>query len=377
MMEHYLDNAATTAVCPEAAEAALRAMTVCYGNPSSTHAKGREAARLLAASRGEVAEALGCAPEELVFTSCGSESDNWALLAGAEAAKRIGKHVVSSAVEHDAVRKSLDLLEQRGWEVTRLRPDASGAIRVEDVRTALRGDTALVSLMLVNNETGGVTDIAGVARMLRAEGSRALLHSDAVQGFLKVPFSAKTLGADLISVSGHKIHAPKGVGALYIRSGLRLRPFVVGGSQEGGRRAGTEALPQIAAFGAAARLAGAHMAENTARMAALKARTLACLRAGISELQWIDSAAPHILSISLPGWRSEVLMNFLEAREIYVSKSSACKKGGRSHVLEAMGLSPRVIDGALRIGLSRYTRSEDVDALCLALREAHNTLAHR
>ena len=377
MMEHYLDNAATTAVCPEAAEAALRAMTVCYGNPSSTHAKGREAARLLAASRGEVAEALGCAPEELVFTSCGSESDNWALLAGAEAAKRIGKHVVSSAVEHDAVRKSLDLLEQRGWEVTRLRPDASGAIRVEDVRAALHGDTALVSLMLVNNETGGVTDIAGVARMLRAEGSRALLHSDAVQGFLKVPFSAKTLGADLISVSGHKIHAPKGVGALYIRSGLRLRPFVVGGSQEGGRRAGTEALPQIAAFGAAARLAGAHMAENTARMAALKARTLACLRAGIPELQWIDSAAPHILSISLPGWRSEVLMNFLEAREIYVSKSSACKKGGRSHVLEAMGLSPRVIDGALRIGLSRYTTSEDIDALCLALREAHDTLAHR
>ena len=377
MMEHYLDNAATTAVCPEAAEAALRAMTVCYGNPSSTHAKGREAARLLAASRGEVAEALGCAPEELVFTSCGSESDNWALLAGAEAAKRIGKHVVSSAVEHDAVRKSLDLLEQRGWEVTRLRPDASGAIRVEDVRAALHGDTALVSLMLVNNETGGVTDIAGVARMLRAEGSRALLHSDAVQGFLKVPFSAKTLGADLISVSGHKIHAPKGVGALYIRSGLRLRPFVVGGSQEGGRRAGTEALPQIAAFGAAARLAGAHMAENTARMAALKARTLACLRAGIPELQWIDSAAPHILSISLPGWRSEVLMNFLEARGIYVSKSSACKKGGRSHVLEAMGLSPRVIDGALRIGLSRYTTSEDIDALCLALREAHDTLAHR
>ena len=377
MMEHYLDNAATTAVCPEAAEAALRAMTVCYGNPSSTHAKGREAARLLAASRGEVAEALGCAPEELVFTSCGSESDNWALLAGAEAAKRIGKHVVSSAVEHDAVRKSLDLLEQRGWEVTRLRPDAGGAIRVEDVRAALRGDTALVSLMLVNNETGGVTDIAGVARMLRAEGSRALLHSDAVQGFLKVPFSAKTLGADLISVSGHKIHAPKGVGALYIRSGLRLQPFVVGGSQEGGRRAGTEALPQIAAFGAAARLAGAHMAENTARMAALKARTLACLRAGIPELQWIDSAAPHILSISLPGWRSEVLMNFLEARGIYVSKSSACKKGGRSHVLEAMGLSPRVIDGALRIGLSRYTTSEDIDALCLALREAHDTLAHR
>ena len=376
-MEHYLDNAATTMVCPEAAEAALRAMTECYGNPSSTHVKGREAAKLLAAARGEVADALGCAPEELVFTSCGSESDNWALLAGAESARRTGRHIVSSLVEHDAVRKSLDLLEQSGWEVTRLKPDGSGAIRVEDVDAALREDTALVSLMMVNNETGGVTDIAGVARMLRERSSRALLHTDAVQAFMKVPFSAKTLGVDMISLSGHKIHAPKGVGALYIRSGLRLRPFVVGGSQESGRRAGTEALPQIAAFGAAARIAKEGMAENAARMAALKADALARLRADIPELAWIDSAAPHILSLSLPGWRSEVLMNFLESRGICVSKSSACKKGGRSHVLEAMGLSPRVIDGALRIGLSRFTTAEDVDALCRALAEAHDKLAHR
>ena len=376
-MEHYLDNAATTAVCPEAAEAAMKAMTLLYGNPSSTHAKGREAAKLLSSSRAAVAEALGCAAEELVFTSCGSESDNWALLGGAEAAKRTGRHIVSSLVEHDAVRKSLELLEAQGWEVTRLKPGQDGAVRVGDVEAALREDTALVSLMMVNNETGGVTDIAGVARMLRESGSRALLHTDAVQAFMKLPFSAKTLGADLISVSGHKIHAPKGVGALYIRSGLRLRPFIVGGSQEGGRRAGTEAVPQIAAFGAAARVAKAGMAENTARMAALKAGALDRLRAEIPELQWIDAAAPHILSVSLPGWRSEVLMNFLEAREIYVSKSSACKKGGRSHVLEAMGLSPRVIDGALRISLSRYTTADDVDALCRALKEARDTLAHR
>ena len=376
-MEHYLDNAATTAVCPEAAEAAVKAMTLCYGNPSSTHAKGREAARLLAAARGEVADALGCRSEELVFTSCGSESDNWALLGGAEAARRAGKHIISSAVEHDAVRKSLDLLESRGWEITRLKPGADGSVAVEDVRAALRVDTALVSLMMVNNETGGVTDIAGVARMLKECSSRALLHTDAVQAFLKIPFSAKTLGADMISVSGHQIHAPTGVGALYIRSGRRLPPFIVGGSQEGARRAGTEAVPQIAAFGAAARIAKAGMNENSARMAALKAQALDRLLADIPELQRIDSAAPHILSISLPGWRSEVLMNFLEAREIYVSKSSACKKGGRSHVLEAMGLSARVIDGALRVGLSRFTTSEDIDALCRSLKEAHDTLAHR
>ena len=377
MTEHYLDNAATTPVCPEAAEAALRAMTESYGNPSSTHAKGREAAKLLAASRAEVAGSLGCAPEELVFTSCGSESDNWAILGGAEAARRVGKHIISSLVEHDAVRKSLDRLEEQGWEITRLKPGADGAIAVADVADALREDTALISLMMVNNETGGVTDIAGVARTLRERSSRALLHTDAVQAFMKLPFSAKTLGADMISVSGHKIHAPKGIGALYIRSGLRLKPFVLGGGQENGRRAGTEAVSQIAAFGAAARVAREHMAESTGRMAALKDETLARLRADIPELAWIDSAAPHILSVSLPGWRSEVLMNYLEAQGISVSKSSACKKGGRSHVLEAMGLSPRVIDGALRIGLSRFTAREDIDALCTALKDAHDTLAHR
>ncbi|MBQ7474198.1 MAG: cysteine desulfurase [Oscillospiraceae bacterium] len=376
-MEHYLDNAATTAVCPEAAEAAVRAMVECYGNPSSTHTRGREAARLLSSARADVADALGCAPGELVFTSCGSESDNWAILAGAEANRRAGRHVISSAVEHDAVRRSLELLEQRGWEVTRLMPAPDGSIRVSDVQDALRHDTALISLMMVNNETGGVTDIAAVARMLKATGSKALLHTDAVQSFLKVPFSAKTLGADLISISGHKIHAPKGVGALYVRSGLHLRPFLVGGGQENGRRAGTEATGQIAAFAAAARIAKDGLAENSARMAALKTQTVERLHAAIPELRHVDAAAPHILSVSLPGWRSEVLMNFLEAREIYVSKSSACKKGGRSHVLEAIGLSAPVIDGALRIGLSRYTTQEDIDALCLALKEAHDTLAHR
>ena len=194
---------------------------------------------------------------------------------------------------------------------------------------------------------------------------------------MKVPFSAKSLGADMISISGHKVHAPKGIGALYIRSGLRLKPFLVGGSQENSRRAGTEAVSQIAAFSAAVKIAKAGMTENTAHMASLKALALDRLRQDIPELQWIDSDAPHILSVSLPGWRSEVLMSFLEARGIYVSKSSACKKGGRSHVLEAMGLSPRVIDGALRIGLSRFTTSEDVEALCRSLKEAHDTLSHR
>ena len=375
-MEHYLDNAATTAVCPEAAEAALQAMTACYGNPSSTHAKGREAKKLLDRARAQVCAALGCAPGELVFTSCGSESDNWAILGGAEAMKRKGKHVISSAVEHDAVRRSLDELESRGFEVTRLRPAADGSIPKEAVMEALREDTVLVTLMLVNNETGGVTDIGAIAKALREAGSAALLHTDAVQGFLKVPFSAKSLGADLISVSGHKIHAPKGVGALYIRQGLRLKPFILGGGQEDGRRAGTEAMPQIAAFGAACALGSAHLAENAARMADCKREIVRRLSAAIPELRFVDTAAPHILSLSLPGYRSEVLMNFLEAREVYVSKSSACKKGGRSHVLEAIGLDARTIDGAIRVGLSRYTTAGDIDALCQGLIDARSSLRH-
>ena len=374
---HYFDNSATTRVCPEAAQAALAAMTETFGNPSSTYTLGREAKKLLDKSRRQVSDALSCLPEELVFTSCGSESDNWAILSGAEAMKRRGRHVISSLVEHDAVRKSLDELEARGFEVTRLKPEKDGSVALQSVLDALREDTVLVSLMLVNNETGGVTDIAGIARALKANRSQALLHTDAVQAFLKVPFAAKTLGADLISISGHKIHAPKGIGALYIRKGLRLKPFVVGGSQEEGRRAGTEAMPQIAAFGEACRIGKAGMAENIRRMARQKQQLLERLRAEIPELRWIDSAAPHILSLSLPGWRSEVLMNFLEAREIYVSKSSACKKGGRSHVLEAIGQDAASIDGALRIGLSRMTTGEDLEALCLGLSDARRQLAHR
>lgn len=376
-MEHYLDNSATTRVCPEAAQAALRAMTEVYGNPSSTHTKGREAKQLLDASRKLVASAMGCAPSELIFTSCGSESDNWALLSGAEAMRRKGNHIITSAVEHDAIRKSAEELERRGYDVTYLKPDSTGSIPVDAVKNALRPDTILVSLMLVNNETGAINDISSVSKLLKSSGSPALLHTDAVQAFMKIPFTPKSLGADMISVSGHKIHAPKGIGALYVRSGLRLKPYIMGGSQEDGRRAGTEAMPQIAAFGEACRIAKENLAENAAKMAALRQLTIDTLTPAIPELQVINGAAPHILSISLPGWRSEVLMNFLEARGVYVSRSSACKKGARSHVLEAIGLDSRVIDGAIRIGLCRYTTEEDIRALCDGLIEAHSTLAHR
>lgn len=376
-MDIYLDNAATTKVCPEAASAALKIMTEVYGNPGSTHKMGRESKAVLDTSRSAIAKALNAKPEEIFFTSSGSESDNWAILSGAELNHRRGKHIISSQAEHSAVLKSLELLEKRGYEVTRLKPEKDGSISVDAVMNALREDTILISLMLVNNETGGITDIKSISEAMKKAGSTALLHTDAVQGFLKVPLSAKTLGADMISISGHKIHAPKGVAALYIRGGakaLNLPPLIVGGSQEYGKRAGTEALPQIAAFAAAAE-AGTHLFEDShRRLLELKELAVKRLTAENEGLLVLSGEAPQILSISLPGYRSEVLMNFLETRGIYVSKSSACKKGGRSHVLEAIGLPAAVIDGALRISFSRFTTEEEVVSLCANIKEARETL---
>ena len=376
-MEIYLDNGASTKVCPEAAEAAMNAMTVAYGNPSSTHTKGREAKAILDKAREQLAAALGAKSEEIVFTSCGSESDNWALLRGAEARKHVGKHIISSAAEHDAIRSTLAYMEQQGYEVTMLKPGKEGMITPEQLREALRSDTALVSLMLVNNETGAITDIPAMRRVLDEAGSQALLHTDAVQGFLKIPFSAKTLGADMITISGHKIHAPKGIGALYIKSGVHLRPYIMGGGQENGLRSGTEPLPQIAAFGAAAEVGAREAAEAQKRMGALRQRCMDGVLAGAPDAVVIGGGAPHILSLSLPGYRSEVLMNYLEAKGIYVSKGSACKRGKRSHVLEAMGLPARVIDGAIRVSLSRFTTEEEIDAFVAALLEAKARLRSR
>ena len=374
----YLDNAATTRVCPEAAEIAYTMMTETYGNPSSTHQAGRAAREALGKARKQVASALGCRSEELYFTSCGSEADNWAILRGAESMKRKGNHVITSTVEHDAVRKSFDELERLGYEVTRLDPEPDGSVSPDAVVKALRPDTILVSLMLVNNETGAVTDISAVSRAIKAAGCPALLHTDAVQGFLKVPFQAKTLGADMISISGHKIHAPKGIGALYISQQMKpaskLLPYLMGGGQESGMRAGTEALPQIAAFGAAAETGKKQQAASMERMNALRALAVDRLNAGIEGVQFIGGGAPHILSLSLPGYRSEVLMNFLDSRGICVSRSSACKQGRRSHVLEAMGLPAKVIDGAIRVSFSRFTTEEEVLALCGALEEARASL---
>ncbi len=369
-MTCYFDNAATTRACPEAVSAAVEAMTEDYGNPSSGHAPGRRAASLLRGSRGSVAEALGASEEEVFFTSGGTEGDNWALLGAARAAWRHGKHLITGASEHDAVRRTARRLESQGWSVTYLRPDKSGRVPVQAVEDAVREDTSVVSLMLVNNETGAVNPIGDIFRMLRAKAPQAVLHTDAVQGFLKVPFTARSLGADLITVSSHKIHGPKGAGALYIRRGVRLEGLLTGGGQERGLRPGTEAMPALLGFGAAARVGRERFAGNVARMESVKERLREDLASALPDAVIIGCPeAPHILNVSLPGYGSEVLMNALDAAGISVSRSSACRKGARSHVLEAMGLPEEVIDGALRVSLSEYSTPEEADYFVETLRD--------
>ncbi len=374
-MIHYLDNAATTPVRPEAVQAAVEAMTEGWGNPSARYAKGAQAAARMKEWRGDVAAGLGCAPEEVFFTSCGTESDNWAIYAAAELGRRKGKHIVTTAIEHAAVLEPCREMERRGYEVTRLQPDRWGNIALSDLEHALREDTVLVSMMLVNNELGTVLPVAGAAEAIRRAGCPALLHCDAVQGFLKVPFSPKELGVDLLSVSGHKIHAPKGVGAMYIRAGLKVLPLLFGGGQEEGLRPGTEPTAQIAAFAAAVRAGRAALEGDLAHMAQLKEYAAARLTGAVPGLRLLTrEGAPHILPITLPGYKSEVLVRFLSDRGICVSSGSACHRGKPSHVYAALKLPKKEQDGILRVSFSYDTTRADVDALAEGLQTAREQL---
>lgn len=375
MTGHYLDNAATTPVRAEAAQAAVKAMTEEWGNPSARHALGSRAAEQVKQWRGEVAAGLGCLPEEVVFTSCGTESDNWAIRAAAELGKRKGKHIITTAIEHAAVLEPCRALEREGYEVTYLQPDRSGNITAQQVKDALRPDTILVSMMLVNNELGTVLPVAETARAIRAARCPALLHCDAVQGFLKVPFTPEGLGVDTLAVSGHKVHAPKGIGALYIRRGLRLPPLIRGGGQEEGLRSGTEPTAQTAAFAAAVEAGRASLERDLAHMRELKDYAARTLREQVPGLELIGAGtAPHILPVTLPGYKSEVVLRFLSDRGIYVSSGSACHKGKPSHVYAALKLPKKEQDGALRLSFSYDTTREDIDALVEGLQAAQAQL---
>ena len=368
----YLDHAATTPVPKAVADAMYTVLTEQYANPNAQYPFGQEMRRSVEDWRAVIAKAVGCEANQLFFTSCGTEGDNWAIRAACWQNRHVGRHIVTTAVEHHAVLHPMQKLEAKGFEVTYLQPDHDGNITVEELKKALRPDTILVSVMMVNNETGAVMPIADMIRATRRMSPLALFHTDAVQGFLKVPFKAKTLGADMISISGHKVHGPKGVGALYIRPGLPLPPFIHGGGQEGNFRSGTENLPGICGFAAACEETDA--AADIAHMAQLRDLCREKLQQ-IPGLVLIGKQdAPHIVNLSLPGLRSQGIINCLQTKGIYVSAGSACSKGHRSHVLEALHLPPAVIDGSVRVSFSGDNTEADVDALVEALLEAKQTL---
>lgn len=366
----YFDNSATTKPCPEVVAAVSEMLENCWGNPSSLHRLGTEAQRKLHQARLSVAEAMGAEADRVFFTSGGTEADNWAIFSAARRLAKRGKHIITTAVEHHAVLHPMAQLEQQGFEVTYLQPDRDGRITAEALQEALRPDTVFVSVMMVNNETGAVMPIERMAKLTHRLAPDAIFHTDAVQGFFKVPFRASTLGADLISVSGHKVHAPKGVGALYIRKGLSLPPYLHGGGQEQNYRSGTEGLPAIIGFGAACKAAFPTMRQDIAKEQALKQSCMEQL-SNIEGVVLLGAAdAPHIINFSVPGVRSQGLINCLQDKDVYVSAGSACAKGHRSHVLEAMKVAPELIDGSIRISMSRFTTEEEVKQLIEALKQS-------
>ena len=360
----YLDNSATTKPCAEAVETMHKALTENWANPSALYGFGIDNAKLLKEARGKVAAALGAEPDRVFFTSGGTESDNWAIFGTIKRFGKRGKHIVTTAMEHHAVLNCMKDLEAQGYEVTYLQPDREGRITVDALKAALRKDTILVSVMMVNNEVGSVMPIAQMAKLTHRICPDAVFHTDAVQGFLKIPFAAKTLGADLISISSHKVHGPKGVGALYISPRLRSFPaLLLGGGQENGYRSGTEATPAIFGFAAACEVGKASFAEDVAREKAL-------LDTLVEKLCKLDGVvingaheAPHILSLSIPGVPTQNTINILQDEGICVSAGSACAKGHRSHTLTAMNLQPEVMDASFRVSLSRDTTEQDIQTL--------------
>ena len=366
----YLDNSATTKPCPEAVEAMTKALTENWGNPSALYDFGIETARSLRSARHQVAAAMGAEPDRVFFTSGGTEADNWAVFGTVKRLGKRGRHIITTAMEHHAILNCMKELEAQGYDVTYLQPDALGRITLDALKAALRKDTILVSIMMVNNEVGSVMPIAQMAKLTHKACPDAIFHTDAVQGFLKVPFSAKTLGADLITVSSHKIHGPKGAGALYISPRLRsFPPLLLGGGQEGGYRSGTEGMPAIFGFAAACAAVSATFKEDAAREKALLDALVE--EVGRLPVVTVNGAhdAPHILNLAVPGVPTQNSINLLQDAGVCVSAGSACAKGHRSHVLTAMGLRGEVIDSSFRVSLSRENTREDLDVLLRVLRD--------
>lgn len=364
MKEIYLDNSSTTKVLEEAAQAVFDAMTINFGNPSSLHRKGIEAEKIMKQARENIARVLGVSPGEIYFTSGGTESNNWAIKSAASALRRRGNHLVTTTIEHPSVLEAFAALEEEGFSVTYLKVDSEAVIDLKELEAAIRPDTILVSIMYVNNEVGSIQPIGEAAQIIKSR-SNALFHVDGVQAFGKIPLISNLEGIDLLSISGHKIYGPKGIGALFIRDKVTINPLLHGGGQEAGQRSGTENLPGIAGFGVAANICLEKMSEWQGLMTQLKQRLMRGILDNIPDtvLNGPASGAPHILNISFLGTRGEILLHALEAKNIYVSTGSACssRKSAKSHVLKAMAKSQEEQDGAIRFSLSPFISEEDID----------------
>lgn len=373
-MTVYLDNAATTKPIQSAVDALLGCVTENYGNASSLHKLGIEAEKSVTLARKSISEILGVPYECVYFTSGATESNNMAVCGVADALKRRGKKIVSTAIEHPSVENSLKSLEAKGFEVVRIAP-RGGEIKASDIVSAVDKDTILVSVMLVNNENGSIQPVSDAFTAIKRLYPQTVTHCDAVQAFCKIPLKANSLNADIISISGHKIHGIKGVGALYIKKGTRINPIIFGGGQEKGMRSGTESVPLIAAFGAAAREGAESLVSNYRRAVEISEYAAEKLKAAENiRFNLPKNRSPYIMNISVPGIRSEIMLHFLEEKGIMVSSGSACSKGAKSGVLSLFGCTPEEVDSALRISISAYTRKDEIDYFTDALKEAQRTL---
>lgn len=373
-MTAYLDNSATTAVCPQAIEKINFALCECWGNPSSLHRKGIEADNMLIEARESVAKRLSCKPEEIYFTSGGTEGNNIVLQGVARSMKRKGKRIVTTCVEHPSVGETASFLEKEGFEVIRLSVDSEGRINEDELFNAVTPDTILVSIMAVNNETGTIQPVEKAKLAVLRAHSPALIHCDAVQAFGKLPLKPSAMGVDLMTISSHKVHGPKGVGALYIKKGVKISPLVYGGSQEQKLRPGTQPLPAIAGFGAAVKAMPNISAqlEKTKELRDYMVNRLLELPDVV--INSPKDALPYVTNFSVVGINSEPMLNFLSSKGIYVSSGSACAKGHVSFVLKNMGLSDERMKSPLRVSFSRFTTKQEIDMLVDAIEEGQRTI---
>lgn len=374
-MEIYLDNAATTKPCQEAVSAAMECMTENYGNPSSLHKKGLQAQLAVDDARKAIAKAISADSSCIYFTSGATESNNIAVVGSAEIYGKRKPKIVTTSIEHASVKNSMAYLEEKGFEIVRIAPDKNGQISPEAIVNATDERTCLVSIMMVNNETGYILPVKRAFYGIKKRFPDCITHCDAVQGFMKLPFKVTELCADMVSMSGHKIHGGKGVGALYIKKGVRTAPRIFGGGQEKGVRSGTESVPMIAAMGAAVKKLSVDIKQRYDKVSELNAS----LRRRLSETEGVvinsdEECSPYVLNISVPGIRSEIMLHYLEEYGIYVSSGSACSKGAKSGVLSEFGLNDRLTDSALRISLCAENTAEELNILAETIESAQKRI---